>query len=217
MLARVITSHNTITDFSWSKDAELDAALLLSGQKTIGTVGRSCFQTTFLNEQYFELAQITKPFKLIWLVRNPDSVVCSMLYNWKRFALNELFMSCGKDLLEEEQIAKLKRWGILSVKPIQRACLSYAGKVQQLEQLNNLLSKDRILIVEYESLVQNSTYTLKTICEFLDLDWNPEFGNEINRKSLEKANRISDKERSIISDMCGEAYGRARKMATQPG
>jgi len=215
MLAKIITSHNAITDFSWSKDAELDAATLLCGLMNVPSIGRSCFQTTYLNEQYFEFTQITEPFKLVWLVRNPDSVVCSMLYNWKRFALNELFISCGQKLLDDKQRTKFDRWGIWSVKPIERACLSYVAKVRQIESLSKALPKDQLLVIEYESLVQSSTSTLKTICDFLELPWTPEFGSEINQKSLKKADRISDGERAIIKDMCGRAYTQAKELITK--
>ncbi len=213
MLAKVITGHETMADFSWSKDAELDAAIILSGQRQLDIVGRCCLQTTYLNEQYFEFAELTNPFKLIWLIRNPDSVVCSMLYNWKRFALNELFLSCGREQLNKQQEMKLNRWGVWSIKPIERACLSYVGKVRQLEFLTKSLTEDQLLVIEYESLVQNSEPTLKTICDFLGLPWSAKFGSVINQKSLAKAERISDQERTTIAQLCATAYARSRELA----
>ena len=212
MLAKVIAGHDAITDFSWSKDAELDAAILLSGLKRASSNGRHCFQATYLNEQYLEFNEIDKTFKLIWLVRNPESVVCSMLYNWKRFALNELFLSCGQQLLNSEQRSKLNKWGLLSVRPIQRACLAYTGKVQQLNALVSSLSSDQIKIIDYDTLVQNSEPNLKAVCDFIEIPWNSNFGNEINKRSLAKAERISKSERTLIAQLCGTAYCQARNL-----
>ena len=68
MLAKAFTEHPDIADFSWSKDAELDAALLLAGTQqppqTDTATPRYCFQTTYLNERAVEYQQHSGAFHL---------------------------------------------------------------------------------------------------------------------------------------------------------
>ena len=65
MLAGILSKSDGIVDFAWSKDDELDAALILSGYEDHVAQGRYCFQTTFLNECYQEYFEHTPDFKLI--------------------------------------------------------------------------------------------------------------------------------------------------------
>ena len=99
-LSRLITASDGMVDFTFGKDDELDAALILSGYVNYTNKGRHCFQTTYLNDSYPEYFA-HQGYKLIWVVRNPSSVIYSMLYNWRRAALNRLFRHCGAELLDE--------------------------------------------------------------------------------------------------------------------
>lgn len=94
-LARVITTSEGMTNYWFGRDDELDAALMLSGQIRYFSTRRHCFQTTYINECYREYLEHTNGHKLIWVIRNPFSVIYSMLHNWGRFAFNELFRACG--------------------------------------------------------------------------------------------------------------------------
>ena len=134
MLAGIITHSEGMTDFAWSKDDELDGALILSGYADCVPEGRYCFQTTYLNECVTEYYRHTPDFKLIWLLRNPYSVVYSLLHNWKRFALNELFLGCGINLLPEDARRRYERYGLIAINRLTRACLSYNAKISQVSQ-----------------------------------------------------------------------------------
>ena len=97
ILARVITqSEGMVNDWRRSDD-ELDAALILSGKEKRKNVGRYCFQTTYLNECYGEYFNKNYKFKLIWVLRNPLSVIYSMRYNWGSLSFNELYDACGSE------------------------------------------------------------------------------------------------------------------------
>ena len=98
-LSRLITGSEGMVNFQLGKDDELDAALILSGWIPYQPIGRYCFQTTYLNDSYTEYFE-HYDYKLIWVLRNPYSVVYSMLHNWKNGALNRLFHHCGSKLIE---------------------------------------------------------------------------------------------------------------------
>lgn len=214
MLAASFSDHEQVHDYTWSKDSELDAAQILAGTKQIDQSQRSdvryCFQTTYLNERYVEYEQHVGQFYLIWLIRNPHSVVYSMLYNWKRFALNEVFLSCGKGFLNEKQKSRIERFGMLGLAPIYRACYAYLGKLQQCEELLTLLPADRFRTVEYEVLVAQKTQVMNELFDFAQLSRQPETAGTIHTNSLRKADKFSAKEKQIVAELCEPAYERLR-------
>ncbi len=108
-LARAINASPAMVDYRFGRDDELDAAQILAGRVDHVPRGRYCFQTTYLNQCYGEYLEHRSPQRIVWVLRNPYSVVYSMVYNWGRFAFNELFAACGSPLLEG-WTADLYRW-----------------------------------------------------------------------------------------------------------
>jgi len=210
MLARAITDHPEVQSFSWSKDAELDAALLLSGNQpapiTLTASDRCCFQTTYLNEQGIEYLDHRNQFHLIWLIRNPYSVVYSMLYNWKRFALNEVFLGCGLSLMPVDRQNQFKRFGLLTVKPIDRACYAWLGKATQCSMLLNELPVSTMTTIGYEDLVQNKAALLTKLFDFAELSRLQNTDSDISSRSMKKSAGLSKKERSRVTDLCELTY-----------
>lgn len=215
MLAGVISRHPDVADFSWGKDAELDGALLLAGvvePPDILTCRRACFQTSYLNECYLEYLQHAGDFSLIWLIRNPHSVVYSMLYNWKRFALNELFISCGARHLEREAQIRHLRHGPRATRAIVRACLSYVDKAVQAQTLARKLPRDAVMFLEYETLVSDQSASLDAVGRFAGLAMNGGIGDGIRADSLAKATRLSAREASLVDELCGPAYADLQRL-----
>lgn len=210
MLASVISRHPDVGAFAWSKDAELDAALLLSGVVAPppgATAKRLCFQTTYLNEGYPEYFRQAGCYSLIWLVRNPQSVVYSMLYNWSRFALNELFIGCGSRHLGSRELARYLRYGPRASRPIVRACLSYLEKARQAQELAQRLPADSVLFLDYDELVKASAPALEAICRFAGLSTtSADLGSGIRVDSLTKASRLAQREADLVEELCGAAY-----------
>ncbi len=210
MLANAFTEHTATTDFTWSKDAELDAAQILAGVRSPANAStphpRYCFQTTYLNERYTEYFDHVGRFHLIWLVRNPYSVVYSMLYNWKRFALNEVYNSCGAALATDTLSKRQQRFGIWGVKPVYRACYAYLGKINQGIELVERLPADVIATVGYDDLVTHRETMLSQLFRFTDLPDTAVAGDKISTKSLTKANALNSSERAIVKDLCEDAY-----------
>ncbi len=211
MLSNVITHSNGMIDFAWSKDDELDGAQILSGYKDHAKEdGRYCFQTTYLNECYPEYFEHQPSFKLIWLLRNPYSVVYSLLHNWSRFALNELFCGCGYELLPNKIRARFDRYGYLGISRLERACYSYNAKILQVYELLDKVGEDIVMIVDYNELVINKNEILPMIYRFIDLPYQTQYAESISTRSLDKASKLSEREKSSIEELCIPVYEKAR-------
>lgn len=213
MLARLFTGSEGMVDYYFGVDDEHDAALLLVGQVSKPKEGRYCFQTTYLNECYREYIQNDAALRLIWVVRNPYSVVCSFLYNWERFALNELFLSCGVDKLEAGAKRRYERFGILGLSCLERACYAYSGKTGQALELATTLPADRFLVVDYDSLVSSKDLLLPYLYRYIDLTYVPDYASRVHARSLDKASRLSPRERALIDRLCSPVYDKVAKLA----
>ena len=206
MLSRIITASPEITDFQFGRDEELDAALILSGTVEHKPEGRYCFQTTYLNECFRDYHKTADTDKLIWVVRNPLSVVRSMIHNWGRFAFNELFQYCGSTELTEKQKLRYKKWGLWSISPLTRACCSYNAKNRQLFELVVNMGQDRVLVIDYDDLVKFPDSILKIVYRFIELPYRSESAAMIHRKSLHKSNSLSRRSQKAIENSCYPMY-----------
>lgn len=206
MLSRLLTESEGMVNYWFGPDDELDAALILSGYVAHEPKGRYCFQTTYVNECFSEYFDRTNGHKLIWVLRNPHSVVFSLLHNWKRFALNELFRGCGTHLLnfkDKQRYDLLGRWGLSRAK---RACLAYNGKVSQVFELKQRLDNSRMMVIDYDELVREKETMLPAIYEFAGLPFKREYCEKIHSKSIKKADRLSNAERSLVNELCIPVY-----------
>lgn len=211
MLARIFTKSDGMINYWFGEDDELDAALILSGHVDHECQGRYCFQTTYLNERYPEYFNHSG-YKLIWVLRNPFSVVYSLLYHWKRFAFNELFQNCGYQLLDAALQRKYDTFGNWGVKRLTRACMSYNGKTSQVFEIYEKLGPENMMIVDYDELVSHKETILPTIYEFVGLPFQDKYTGYINVASINKAKRLSEKERITIEELCIPVYEKARKL-----
>ena len=212
-IANIITTSEGMTNYWFGKDSELDAALLLSGYALHAGDGRFCFQTTYLNECVEDYFNHVGHYKLIWIVRNPHSVVCSMLYNWGNFAFNELFDSCGSKLLQDKDNRRYKKFGKFVIPKIKRGCLSYNAKTTQILMLRERIPKDDLLIVDYDNLVENSQAKLEIIYNFIDLPFKNDYSDKLKSTSINKYQKFSAKQIKYISDLCLETYKQVQSLA----
>jgi hypothetical protein len=213
MLSRVITQSEGMTNYWFGKDDELDAALILSGEVDHPSMGRHCFQTTFLNECYREYFDHNCRYQIIWVLRNPFSVVYSLMYHWRRWTLNELFQGCGAELLDDAMAARYQRYGLIGVPKIIKACLSFNGKVSQLFELKKRIRENSMMIVDYDQLVTERQRSLKKIYNFIGLPYKKQYGVLIHQKSTAKKNLLSDKEQSIVKKICLPVFEEASKLS----
>ena len=211
VVTRILSQSDGVTGLKIGPDDELDAALVLAGNLEIPLEGRYCFQTTYLNERYVEYYQHSN-YKLVWLVRKPESVIFSMLYNWRRGALNRLFTGCGVRYLSENEKKIYDKLGPWFFSRINMACLSYKAKIAQLEDMTQKLNCGRFVSVDYDDLISNKESLLPRIFEFLGVEFKDEYLHKLHSKSITKSNRMSDKYKKIIKDMCDDDYHKARRL-----
>ncbi|MFH1767049.1 MAG: sulfotransferase [Patescibacteria group bacterium] len=212
MLSRIITQSEGMTNYWFGKDDELDAALILAGYVEHTPKGRYCFQTTYLNECYCEYFEHFNGHKIIWILRNPFSVIYSMLYNWRRRALNDLFKGCGARYLEGFARWKYEHLGFWGVSRLLRACLAYNGKTCQVFELRQRLRKSQLLVIEYDSLVKQKLRVLPKVYEFIELPYKEEYAGKISAKSLEKSRQLSHRARAMITELCKPVYEKAKTL-----
>lgn len=215
MLSRIITESDEMVNYWFGRDDELAAALILSGLVEHQSQGRYCFQTTYLDECYREYLNHDGSFKIIWVLRNPYSVVYSLMYNWRQGALENTFRSCGAQLLTRFQKGKYKFFGATAVSRVVQASLLYSCKVSQLLELNSRLGPEKIVAVDYEDLVMNSEKVLQQIYKFTDLRYRQAYTKKIHRNSLQKSNRLTEKEISTIRSLSEPIYLEARELVSE--
>jgi hypothetical protein len=208
MLAEIIGQSEGLTSYKFTPDSELDAALILSGYESIKAEGRYCFQTTYLNEKYYEYYEHEVGQKIIWLVRNPFSVVYSILYNWNNTP-NRLFSSCGVNQLRGMDFIRYKLFGLNGISLLRQACWGYVGKTFQMFELRERYGQDSLIVVDYDDLVIRKNILLPALYNFLGLKYSPMYGKKIHNKSLAKVNKLTDKERRVITSICQPIYTKA--------
>ena len=211
-LARLLKLGRGMVDHTFGPDDELDAALLLSGHATRDTAGRFCFQTTYLNDRVYEYFEHSN-FRLVWMLREPRSVVYSMLYNWKRGrgALNRLYDACGAEVLAKIKPEAARAW--LGPSRLDKACASYVAKTSQTFELVERLGS-RVAVVDYDELVAHKDELLPRLCEFVGLPYEPKLGDKLHARSVAKRDRLSARATQYVDEFCRDVYERALERRT---
>jgi hypothetical protein len=211
-LARLLKRADGMIDHAFGHDDELDGALLLAGHATRGTEGRHCFQTTYLNDRFREYFE-HRDFRLIWMLREPRSVVYSMLNNWKRGALNRLFDACGAEVLAQagERPTLGSAW--LGPSRLAKACASYVGKTAQTFELRERLGS-RIAVVDYDELVAKKHELLPKLCEFACVPYDARLADALHDRSVGKRDRLGPRDAEHVERLCAGVYDRAFAVRT---
>lgn len=212
MLTRLIAASGTFRRFALTHDDELDAALILAGAVTLPGEGRYCFQTTYLNERRAEYASLRADQRLIWVVRNPHSVVFSMVHNWRRFALEELYQSCGR-VAGEPAISGLQC--MIGDGWARKACLAYRGKAAQLFELPELVPPGQLLVVDYDALVRDPAGWLPRIFSFIGAPYDAASATRVRRDSIGKSKRLSARERALVDTLAQPTYERTLALVSR--
>lgn len=211
-VTRLLSKADGMGDLKFGNDDELDAALVLSGQVALPDedAGRYVFQTTYLNDRFREYFA-HDDFLLVWVVREPLSVVRSMLYHWRRGALNRLYDACGAPAAYRwsGKAASAPR-SLLRPSRLQKACAAYVGKVSQTFELAARLVPKRMMVVDYEELVLHKEALLPEIFEFLELPYRPELAEHLHSRSVDKGRLLPPAKAARVEETCREIYERAR-------
>ena len=214
-LARLLKHADGMIDHAFGHDDELDGALLLAGQAMRGTDGRHCFQTTYLNDRFREYFE-HREFRLIWMLREPRSVVYSMLNNWKRGALNRLYDACGAEVLAQADPASSSARTWLGPSRLAKACSSYVAKTAQTFELRERLG-ERIAIVDYDELVAHKKALLPELCAFAGVAYDVRLGDGLHARSIVKREHLSEHDAQYVDRFCSAAYAGALTLRTIGG
>jgi hypothetical protein len=213
MLTRIIAGAAGFRRLALTTDDELDAALALAGYVDLPVGHRYCFQTTYLNECYPEYGGLGPAQRLIWVVRNPNSVVHSMVHNWRRFALDELYEFCGSQPAEREQRRRRARWPWpFGASSAHKACSAYAGKARQIFAIRNLIQPAQLLVVDYDRLVSSPAETLRTVFDFIGEPYVTDYAAVVRPDSARKADRQSAETRSLVEEIATPVYRQCRQL-----
>jgi hypothetical protein len=213
MVTRLIAAAPGFTRLALTADDELDAALALAGFIDLPRERRYCFQTTYLNECYGEYRALGADQRLIWVLRNPYSVVYSMLYNWRRFGLNELYQGCG---VQSTSSPRLRRGGLLwpfGPSRIEKACLAYRGKVAQILGIRQLLRPEQLLVVDYDRLVAAPQDALPGMFAFAGAPYEAGYAQLVRGDSARKADGLPARARRLIEQLALPTYRECIAMA----
>jgi hypothetical protein len=146
------------------------------------------------------------------MLRNPRSVVNSMLYNWKRGALNRLFDACGREVLAERSPRPaLPSW--LGPSRLDKACASYAAKTAQTFELCAKLGS-RIAVVDYDELVANKLELLPQLCAFVGAAYEARLADKLHSRSAGKRDQLGPRAAEYVDRFCGDVYARALEHRT---
>jgi hypothetical protein len=207
MLTRIIAGARGFQRFAFTIDDELDAALILAGEIDVPAERRYCFQTVYLNEQWRDYHSLGPDQKLIWVMRNPYSVVFSMVYHWRRAALNRLYESCAPQNATWRQRRIGWPWPI-GVSRMERACISYGVKTGQIEGIRDLVPAEQLLIVDYDEMVKAPAAWLQRIFTFIGAEYEAHHADRVRSDSVKKADRLGDNARRLIERYAEPVYRR---------
>ena len=217
MLTRLLAGSPGFTRLALTVDDELDAALALAGLIDLPPDRRYCFQTTYLNECFGDYAQLSVSQRLIWVLRNPYSVVYSMLHNWDRFALNELYAGCGMPLVDSARLRRTRLPWPFGPSRMEKACFSYHGKAAQILSIRRLLRPEQLLVVDYDKLVAAPDAWLPRILAFADVPYDALYARQVQRGPNRKADRLSRRARRRIERLAWPTYRDCAALAAAPG
>ena len=191
---------------------ELFGALVLSGEGHYAAQGRHCFQLTYVYDGLSAYVGRSPTHKFVWVLRNPFSVIRSMLYNWDtQFSLNELFDVCGAALLSDEEKALYAHYGPTCFSLVKRAALSYNGKVSQVFSLYNALGAEQLLVLDYDALVADKLKVLPALYAFVDLPYHAHYADKIYRHTSRRKRRdLSEEDKAYIASLCLPVYEQAK-------
>lgn len=213
ILTRILQDALSMTPLQVTKDDELDAALILSGEISAPSDLRCCFQTTYVNDHWTEYFE-HRNYKLVWIIRRPEAVVRSMLLNWSRAALRRLFRACGRHALDEKRSRRYDRFGALAFSRIEMACYSYNIKTAQVHAFANKIPSDRLYILDYDDLIGNSAVLLPRVFEFAEIPFDERFLSRLKKPNRVKNNlQLAELDKAAVDKLCTAEYLRVVELA----
>ena len=215
MVTRIIAGADGFRPLALTRDDELDAALALCGLIDLPNGSRYALQTTYLNEMYREYAQAPGDARLIWMIRNPYSVVFSMLHHWRRAALDRLYS--GLSTLSPPPARKSGVLGVLlGTARIEKACSAYALKTGQVREIRSWLPASRLMVVDYDDLIRDPTTWLRAIFEFAETPFRDSYVHAIRSDRRHLGDRLSGRAQALVKELALPVYEECRSLIAEP-
>jgi hypothetical protein len=95
---------------------------------------------------------------------------------------------------------------------IRRACYSYNGKTRPLFELHRTLDAQSLIVVDYDDITPRKDEWLPRVYRFIDHPYRASYGERIHPKSVNKADRLSNRERALVEELCVPVYQQARAL-----
>lgn len=206
-IARLLKRTDGIADHGFGHDDELDGALLLAGHVDRFDARRHCFQTTYLSHRFGEYFE-HDDFRLIFLLREPLSVVGAMLNSWKRAALDRL-LPAGGGPPYPESASRVP----LGASRLDKACAAYVESVARTAEIASRLGP-RVAIVDYDELAARRARLLPQLFEFARVPFDPGLLSHLHGKSVHKGHTLAAWETALVEQLAAPAYLRARAFCT---
>ena len=92
---------------------------------------------------------------------------------------------------------------------MRRACFSYNAKISQVFSLHEKLGNERLLIIDYEKLIQDKDEMLPSIYQFIDLQYKTEYISKLHSGSINKADEFRNNHGNILENYCMPIYEKA--------
>jgi len=208
MLTRIIAGTTDFQRFAFTIDDELDAALILAGEIDVPTARRYCFQTVYLNDRWRDYRALAPDQKLIWVMRNPYSVVFSMVYHWRRGALNRLYESCAPENATSWRQRRVGWPWPLGISSLEKASIAYGEKTGQIEAIRTLVPARQLLIIDYDQMVAAPSVWLQRVFTFVGAAYEARYADLVRSDSMKKAERLSGNARRLIERYAEPVYRR---------
>ena len=217
-VTKVLSSAREISPFQSGVDNELDGALILAGaiDFNVKKTSRYCFQVTYLNDSFLDICDIRQAFKLVWVIRNPWSVVYSMLFNWRDSALDQLYRHClsnATGVIDSrhqvvDEMSKSRRRLI-------KACTCYCVRSSQLFGLVSGQMDGKLFVLDYDFLVSEPRRMLAEVFRFVELTLEDSHIGMLHQKSVSKAvDSFSETDRRMVEDLCFPTYSKCLELTS---
>ncbi|HEX5049939.1 MAG TPA: hypothetical protein VFX89_22690 [Gammaproteobacteria bacterium] len=207
-IARLFKRTDGLADHAFGHDDELDGALLLAGYVERFDDRRHCFQTSYLGDRFREYFE-HPDFRLVWIVREPATVVSAMLNAWKRAALDRLLPPGGGRPYPETTGRSLSS----GVSRLDRACAAYAESIARTFEIAARLGP-RAAIVDYDELAAHRAQLLPQLCAFAGTPFDRRHLCHLHGKSVHTAHTLAKWEAARVAELAAPAYRRARALCT---
>ena len=168
------------------------------------------FQTTFINLEIESYKNCLANTQFLLMVRNPFSVICSLLYN---FIYLDIISNYYKSRMKESDLVETEN------KDLKMAVEVYRQSMRVSLDMIKKFDRARMKVIFYDDMVLNTPEVLADIANFLDLDFAdcPKAITKGNPHSLSKWHQLSPEEIKFIEDYAQPIWKQFVEEAVQRG